>query len=167
MENLPRCLCCVGSSTDDLIALRMLYNYANEGRCKLLGVVVNREEEFFDLWPKDVDIVFSPMEVGNEIEYKPETVIQDISWTDIHPIKQVYMTYDCNTGQRMWDPLTVIQAVEGDALFSLSERGIVTPTEHLATVFTPLPTGNCRYQKPVTKAWFTTMLDKMRVIGKP
>ena len=300
----------LGSSTDDLIALRMLYNYANEGRCKLLGVVVNREgedcaavadvmntyygysnlpiglerdgvkdphvfinykklyehttpqgelmfkrtysdysklpdgwklyrqllasqpdnsvsicstgfisciaqllgsepdefsplngvelvrqkvkclylmagvfttseepdynflqaplfaEEFFDLWPKDVDIVFSPMEVGNEIDYTPETVISDISWTDIHPIKQVYMTYDCDTGQRMWDPLTVIQAVEGDALFTLSERGIVNLTEHCATVFTPSPTGNCRYQKPVTKAWFTTMLNKMRVIGK-
>ena len=67
----------------------------------------------------------------------------------------------------MWDPLTVIQAVEGDAQFSLSERGIVNLTEHCATVFTPSPTGNCRYQKPVTKAWFTTMLDKMRVIGKP
>ena len=33
------------------------------------------------------------MEVGNEIDYTPETVIQDISWTDIHPIKQVYMTF--------------------------------------------------------------------------
>jgi len=67
----------------------------------------------------------------------------------------------------MWDLLTVIQAVEGDAQFSLSERGIVNLTEHCATVFTPSPTGNCRYQKPVTKAWFTTMLDKMCVIGKP
>jgi len=67
----------------------------------------------------------------------------------------------------LWDSLTVIQAVEGDAQFSLSERGIVNLTEHCATVFTPSPTGNCRYQKPVTKAWFTTMLDKMRVIGKP
>lgn len=66
----------------------------------------------------------------------------------------------------MWDPLTVIQAVEGDAQFSLSERGIVNLTEHCATVFTPSPTGNCRYQKPVPEAWYTTMLDKMRVIGK-
>ena len=44
------------------------------------------------MWPREVDIVSSPMEVGNEIEYKPETVINDINWTDIHPIKQVYMT---------------------------------------------------------------------------
>ncbi|MCR5239298.1 MAG: hypothetical protein K6E15_03900 [Prevotella sp.] len=35
----------IGSSTDDLIALEMLYHYANEGRCKLLGVVVDRQGE--------------------------------------------------------------------------------------------------------------------------
>lgn len=54
-------------------------------------------QSFFRLWPQDVDIVFSPMEVGQEIEYTPEQVIADISWTDQHPIKQVYMHYDCNT----------------------------------------------------------------------
>ena len=32
----------IGSSTDDLIAMEMLYNYMDEGRCKLLGVVVDR-----------------------------------------------------------------------------------------------------------------------------
>ena len=122
---------------------------------------------FFELWPNDVDIVFSPMEVGNEIDYTPETVISDISWTDVHPIKQVYMTYNCHTGQKMWDPLAVIHAVEGDALFTLSERGIVSLTEHFGTEFTPSPTGNCRYQKPASEAWFKTMLDKMRVIGRP
>ena len=142
----------------------------------MAGVFTNSEEpdynflqgpefavEFFELWPDDVDIVFSPMEVGNEIEYTPETVIQDISWTDIHPIKQVYMNYDCDTGQKMWDPLTVIQAVEGDALFSLSERGTVCLNGRGGTVFTPSATGNCRYQKPSSKAWADMMLEKMRV----
>jgi hypothetical protein len=32
----------VGSSTDDLFALEMAYHYANQGKCKLLGVVVDR-----------------------------------------------------------------------------------------------------------------------------
>ena len=32
-----------GSSTDDLFALEMLYRYEQEGRCRLLGVVVDRE----------------------------------------------------------------------------------------------------------------------------
>ena len=32
----------IPSSTDDLFALQMLYRYADEGKCKLLGVVVDR-----------------------------------------------------------------------------------------------------------------------------
>ena len=110
--------------------------------------------------------MFSPMEVGNEIEYKPELVISDIDWTDIHPIKQVYLNYDCDTGQRMWDPMTVIQAVEGDALFTLSERGIVTLTDECGTNFTPSPTGNDRYQKLGSIAWYDAMLEKIRTYNR-
>ena len=32
----------IGSSTDDLFAMEMLYHYMDEGRCKLLGVVADR-----------------------------------------------------------------------------------------------------------------------------
>ena len=35
----------IGSSTDDLFALEMLHRYHDEGRCRLLGVVVDREGE--------------------------------------------------------------------------------------------------------------------------
>lgn len=31
----------IGSSTDDLFAMQMLYRYADEGKCKFLGVVVD------------------------------------------------------------------------------------------------------------------------------
>ena len=72
------------------------------------------------------------------------------------------MTYDCDTGQKMWDPMTVIQAVDGDALFTLSERGIVTLTDECGTDFAPLATGNHRYQKPGSKVWFDAMLEKIR-----
>ena len=119
-------------------------------------------QTLFRLWPQEVDIVFSPMEVGQEIEYKPELVVRDISWTDIHPIKQVYMTCNCNTGQKMWDPLVVIQAVEGDSPFSLSGRGTVKITSKAATIFTPSATGNCRYQLPGGAAWNAMMLEKIR-----
>ena len=119
-------------------------------------------QDFFRLWPKEVDMVFSPMEVGQDIEYKPEQVISDISWTDAHPIKQVYMRCNCNTGQMMWDPMAVIQAVEGDELFSLSERGTVAFTPQAETIFTPSATGNCRIQRPGDKAWCNVMLEKIR-----
>ena len=116
--------------------------------------------------PQEVDMVFSPMEAGQDVEYTPEQVIADVSWTDTHPIKQVYMQCDCNTGQRMWDVMPVIQAVEGDALFSLSGRGTVTLTDKAETIFTPSATGNCRYQLPGSKAWAAQMLEKIRKANK-
>lgn len=116
----------------------------------------------FNSWPREVSVVFSPMEVGNKIVYRNELVISDIDWTDIHPIKQVYMNYDCDSGQRMWDPMTVIQAIEGDALFTLSERGIVTITDECGTDFAPSATGNDRYQKPGSTVWCDAMLEKIR-----
>lgn len=123
-------------------------------------------QTFFQLWPSDVDIVFSPMETGQLVEYTPEQVIADIDWTDIHPIKQVYMTCNCNTGQKMWDPMVVINAVEGDSLFSLSERGNVTILPDAETPFTPSSTGNCRYQLPGDSAWAAAMLEKIRTVNK-
>ena len=117
---------------------------------------------FFQLWPRDVDIVFSPMEVGQEIEYTPEQVINDIDWTDVDPIKQIYMTYNCRTGQKMWDPLLVINAVEGDSLFALSPRGTVTFTNGGGTLFSPSPAGNIRYQLPGDAAWNAAMLERIR-----
>ena len=122
--------------------------------------------DFFRLWPKEVDMVFSPQEVGEKVEYTPELVISDVSWTDIHPIKQVYMTCNCNTGQRMWDPMAVIHAVEGDGLFSLSGRGTVILTDKAETIFTPSVTGNCRYQLPGSEEWAAQMLEKIRYTNK-
>lgn len=167
----------LASEPDDLSPLSGVELVRQKVKCLYLmaGVFTSSEEpeynflqapefakKFFELWPRDVDAVFSPMEVGNEIEYKPETVISDISRTDIHPIKQVYMNYNCDTGQKMWDPMTLIQAVEGDAMFSLSERGIVSLTSKIGTSFTPSATGNHRYQKPGSKAWCDKMLEKIR-----
>jgi hypothetical protein len=121
---------------------------------------------FFQLWPQEVDMVFSPMEAGQDVEYTPEQVIADVSWTDAHPIKQVYMQCDCNTGQRMWDVMPVVQAVEGDALFSLSGRGTVILDDQAETIFTPSATGNVRYQLPGSEAWAAQMLEKIRRYNK-
>ena len=60
---------------------------------------VDFAQNLFALWPAEVDIIMSPGEVGDGIDYKPQMVIADIDWTDVHPIKQVYMNYDCDTGQ--------------------------------------------------------------------
>lgn len=123
---------------------------------------VDFAQSFFNLWPDDVDIIMSPGEVGDGVEYLPEQVIADINWTDIHPIKQVYMTYNCHTGQKMWDPLTVINAVEGNSLFSFSERGLVTVSNKGESFFTPSLTGNVRYHLPQNVTWNAHMLKRIR-----
>ena len=127
---------------------------------------INFAQTFFQLWPDDVDIIMSPGEVGDGIEYLPEQVIADIDWTDIHPIKQVYMNYNCNTGQKMWDTLTAINAVEGNSLFKLSTRGFVTVTDKTETLFTPSPAGSTRYQMPNDAAWDASILELIRTFNK-
>lgn len=103
-------------------------------------------KELFELWPTSTNIYFSPSLIGDDVDYAPELVISDIKWTDKHPIKQVYMNYDCNTGQRMWDALTAIQTLMGDNLFVLSRKGTVKITEDGQMPFTPDPNGNCYFQ---------------------
>ena len=66
----------------------------------------------------------------------------------------------------MWDPMVVINAVEGDSLFSLSERGNVTILPDAETPFTPSSTGNCRYQLPGDSAWAAAMFEKIRTVNK-
>ena len=110
---------------------------------------INFAQTFFQLWPSDVDIIFSPMEAGQPVEYTPEQVIADI-----------------DTGQKMWDPMVVINAVEGDGLFTLSERGTVSLLPDAETPFTPSPTGNCRYQLPGDETWANTMLEKIRAVNR-
>ena len=120
--------------------------------------------EFFRLWPIDVPRVFSPGEVGDELEYPSKQVIEDISWTDVHPIKQVYMNNNCNTGQKMWDVLAVLNAVYGDSLFSISDRGRITYADD-RTYFTKDPEGNDRYQFRGDNKWNADMLQRIRNVN--
>ena len=121
--------------------------------------------KFFELLPKEVDVVFSPGEVGDPLDYRPELVIADLYWTNHHPIKWTYQFLNCNTGQKMWDPQAIINAVEGDDFYKLSPRGWVTLTPNGETLFTPDPKGNCRYQYPGDPVWCETVLKYIRLMA--
>ena len=126
---------------------------------------INFSLTFFELLPKEVDMVFSPGEVGDPLDYRPELVISDLSWTDRHPIKWTYQFLNCNTGQKMWDPQAIINAVEGDGFYKLSERGWVTLTHEGEILFTPDPKGNCRYQTPGDPVWCDMVLKYIRLMA--
>ncbi len=122
--------------------------------------------KFFELLPKDIDIVFSPGEVGDPLYYSAADIIADMNWTDIHPIKWIYQFLTEDKFQKMWDPLAVINAVEGDDIFyPLSPRGWVTLTPTGETIFQEDPNGNARYQQPGSKGWSDFVLKYIRLMS--
>ena len=122
--------------------------------------------KFFELLPKDIDIVFSPGEVGDPLYYSAAQIIEDMDWTDAHPIKWIYEYLTEDKFQKMWDPLAVINAVEGDDIFyKLSPRGFVTLTPTGETIFKEDPAGNARYQFPGDKGWSDYVLKYIRLFS--
>ena len=106
---------------------------------------------FYDKFPKNVDIVMSPSNIGDQMDYLPKDVLVDLSYTELNPIKAVYTNYTCDTGQRMWDTNCLVNAVLGDAEYNLSPRGWVTFVdrgEESLMLFKNDPNGNARYQIP-------------------
>ena len=57
----------LGSSTDDLFALQMLHHYEQEGRCKLLGVVVDRMGEANAALADAFDFVGLALDIENAV----------------------------------------------------------------------------------------------------
>lgn len=106
---------------------------------------------FYDKLPKTVDLIMSPSNVGDLIDYAPQDVLVDLSYTVYNPIKAVYTNYTCDTGQRMWDTNCLVNAVLGDREYNMSPRGwvrFVDKGEESLMLFTNDPNGNARYQLP-------------------
>ena len=106
---------------------------------------------FYDKLPKNVDLIMSPSNIGDMMNYLPQDVLVDLSSTEQNPIKSVYTYYTCDTGQRMWDTNCLVNAVLGDEAYHMSPRGwvkFVDKGEESLMLFTPDPQGNARYQLP-------------------
>ena len=106
---------------------------------------------FYDKLPHNVDIVMSPSNIGDLMDYPPKDVRIDLSYTEKNPIKSVYTYYTCDTGQRMWDTNCLVNAALGDDEYILSPRGYVSfvdKGEESLMLFKQDPNGNARYQMP-------------------
>ena len=120
---------------------------------------------FYDKLPKSVDLIMSPSNIGDKMDYKPKDVLTDLSSTDYNPIKAVYTNFTCDTGQRMWDTNCLVNAVLGDAEYNLSPRGWVTFVDHgeeSLMLFRQDPNGNARYQQPGDSYFFESKLMDIR-----
>ena len=103
-------------------------------------------KKVFESWPGTV--VTSPFELGIKILYPAHSIENDFGWTANHPVVEAYksylpMPYDRPT----WDMTSLLYAVEGDGMFSLSPPGRITVDENGATLFNEDPSGNRYYLK--------------------
>ncbi len=106
---------------------------------------------FYSKLPQNVDLIMSPSNVGDRMDYAPDDVLTDLANVDHHPIKAVYTHYTCDTGQRMWDTNCLMNAVMGNRQYRLSPRGHVTfvdKGEDSQMLFNADPYGNAYYQIP-------------------
>ena len=106
---------------------------------------------FYDRLPRNVDLILSPTNVGEMMDYTSRDILTDLSYTELNPIKTVYTDFDCEVGQRMWDTNCVVHAVLGDGEYNLSPRGWVQYLDRdqaSQMLFTPDPEGNARYHLP-------------------
>ena len=113
--------------------------------------------DFLDLWPDSVHIYFSPSLPGDMLDYRPEEVLDDLAWIEKNPIKQVYLHYNCDTGQRMWDVYPALMALTGVEKYigdnapgvvkiSRKDNGEQENAEYTMT-FEETPDGYCHYQE--------------------
>ena len=107
---------------------------------------------FVEEWPADVPVFLSPSPVGDRIEYQQDVLLADLKYAGNNPISQTYENKDCNTGQKMWDHLCVINAVFPE-YFSFSANGTIAITDENTIAFTETPDGPFCYQLVGDDVW--------------
>lgn len=96
-------------------------------------------------WP--TDIVWSGFEVGRDLKYPHESIEQDYSYAQHHPLSEAYVLYNPPPHNRpTWDLTSVLFAVRPDRnYFDLSPAGIVTVADDGLTTFQEKTDGRDRY----------------------
>jgi inosine-uridine nucleoside N-ribohydrolase len=99
----------------------------------------------FKNWP--TQMVFSGFEIGLQVKFTHESIVNDFSYTAHHPIAEAYNLYLPKGEDRpSWDPTAVLYAIRPDrGYFQLSQSGNVTLGPKNTTIFTPAAGGKCRY----------------------
>ena len=96
-------------------------------------------------WP--TPIVYSGYEIGIAITYPADSIEQDFSYVEHHPLAEAYQLYMPTPHERpTWDLTSVLWAVRPDrGYFSLSNPGRASVDEEGVTTFEESPDGTHRY----------------------
>ena len=103
-------------------------------------------------WPTPV--IVTPWEVGLGLDYRPEWVLEDFASEGANPaVYAAYRTWQLGDSKHehsslnnLWDPMTLLPLLDGDAIAPLSPNGRISVDEHGRTAFAPDPSGDRRHQ---------------------
>lgn len=105
-------------------------------------------KKVFESWPSP--IVCTPWEIGVKLVYNPRWADTDFPTGTLNPvIRATYLIWQQRGGfslDGLWDPMTVLPLVDGDAVAPLSAKGGIAVDGEGHTVFAEEPPGNRRYQ---------------------
>lgn len=94
-----------------------------------------------------VPIVFTPWQIGEQVQYPGASIEKDFEWGESHPMVEAYKHYQQMPYNRpTWDVIAAYYACHPDAgCFTISEPGNIKVVGKGVTQFTPAKDGNCRY----------------------
>jgi inosine-uridine nucleoside N-ribohydrolase len=99
----------------------------------------------FEEWPGT--IIATPFEIGLQVKYPAESIMNDFNWTNYHPMKEAYKAYRKMPYDRYpWDLIAVLNAVNPmEDFFAVSEKGKISVDEEGLTTFEILNEGKHTY----------------------
>ena len=94
-----------------------------------------------------VPMVFTPWQLGDQVQYPGKSIEQDFAWGEPHPMVEAYKHYlQMPYNRPTWDVIAAYYACHPEAgCFTISEPGNVKVVGKGITQFTPAKDGKCRY----------------------
>ena len=94
-----------------------------------------------------VPMVFTPWQLGEQVQYPGQSIEMDFAWGEPHPMVEAYKHYLTMPYNRpTWDVIAAYYACYPDAeCFTISEAGNIKVVGKGVTQFLPAKDGKCRY----------------------
>lgn len=149
----------LGSEPDDISPLSGLELVSKKARLlSIMAGAFTRDHKEYNItndipsaktlcqdWP--TPIVWSGFEIGENLAYPHESILQDYNYVSNHPLAEAYILYNPPPHDRpTWDLTSVLYAVRPDrGYFDVSPRGRVSVADDGQTTFVDDADGRDRY----------------------
>jgi inosine-uridine nucleoside N-ribohydrolase len=110
----------------------------------IVNDIVNARKVFDD-WPGT--IIVTPFEIGLQVKFPGESIINDFAWTEYHPLRDAYKAYRKMPYDRYtWDLIAVMYAADRkEEYFTVSETGRISVDNQGYTTFEACKEGKHTY----------------------